>query len=345
MVPVGRLIVLRVYPKERLINVMSFITMPGLAGNMLGPTLGGFLVEYASWHWIFLINLPIGIVGVLMTRAFMPDVRIGGSDRFDWPGFLLFSLSICIVTVGLEGVDDIGLSLGTFATLLVAGLGGQIVYWKYFSCREGAILHSHAFRTRRFSVGIAANIMTRLGVSAIPFINPLFMQMVLGYSAIKTGIVMVPLALTSLMAKPLAAPLLKRLGFRRLLFVNTVFQGVLIATLSLFSLDESVVALLVHLSLLGGVNAIQFSTINTFTLVDLPPEDGASGNSMLSVVMQLAYSLAVGIATFILYSYMPMTGADAITTLRAFHRTYLILGVGTMIASAVFLLAPKDKIN
>ncbi len=342
MVPTGRLVLLRVYSRNDLVAVMSFVAMLGMIGSMLGPSLGGFFVEYTSWHWIFLSNIPVGVMGLLMTRAFMPDVRFPTSARFDWGGFALFSFSMFVATFGLEGIDNFGLSVPVFITLLIVAFVCQVVYWKFFAGRKNAVLGPEAFSRRRFSVGIVGNIFTRLGSSAVPYLNPLFMQLVLGFSPLKTGLVMTPLAITSLAAKPLTVPLLKRFGFKRVLLVNTALQGALIASFSTLSLEMSLPEYILHLSLLGAVNSVQFSSINTFTLVDLSESEASSGNALLSVVMQLCLSLAVGVATLLLYLHMPHGATAPAELLGAFQATYFHLGLVTLVSSLIFLFAPKD---
>ncbi len=344
MVPVGRLAVLKVYPREQLINVLSFVTMPGLAGSLLGPAVGGFLVEYATWHWIFLINIPIGICGVLMNRRYMPDLRSKSLAPFSWRDFSLFALSLFLITLALEGVDGFGFSAWLFTFIMASGLFCQFIYWHVFANEPGALFKAGLLKAVRFVIGLSAGIFTRIGTGAIPLLIPLFMQMVLEFSPLKTGLLMIPAALTSIMCKPLANPLVKRFGFRKILFANTVLQGLFISSLSFSSVHSNIPFMLLHLGLLGGVNSIQFTVLNTFTLFDLDNEDTSSGNTLLSVVIQISQSLSLGIATFVLFFFLGHNSyADIIATENAFHWTFTVLGLSSVGSAAIFWLAPRDK--
>ncbi|WP_409070304.1 multidrug transporter subunit MdtD, partial [Desulfobulbus sp.] len=280
MAPVGRLTVLRAFPRQQLVQVMSFITIPGLVGPLLGPTVGGLLVQYASWHWIFLINLPVGLVGCVLAVLYMPALKDVAVRRFDWIGFLLFGISMVAITMAVEGMGELHLPLSFTVGALVFGLLALVGYCLY-ALRAGNPLFKLAiFKIRSFSVGIAGNFFARLGSGAMPFLLPLLLQVGLGFSPAVAGLTMIPSSIFSIFSKILVTPLLRVFGFRRVLVVNTVLLGLFIVSFSHIGVHTPYWLIILHLILFGAANSLQFSAMNTVTLIELTPEYAAGGNSI-----------------------------------------------------------------
>ena len=335
MLPVGRLAVLRVYPRSDFVRVMTLVALPGLVGPLIGPTLGGWLVEYASWHWIFLINLPVGLVGCAAALRFMPDLR-GERMRFDGPGFLFFGAAMVLITIALEGLGATQMPHARVTLLLFGGIACLAAYWLHAGRVAQPLFSPSLFHTRSFSVGILGNLFARLGSGALPFLVPLLLQVALGYSPAQAGMTMIPLALGAMAIKPLAKPLIDRLGYRTTLTGNTLLLGGLIASLALIDASTSLPWLVVHLGLIGLVNSLQFTAMNTVTLIGLSYENASSGNSLLSVVVQLSMSLGVATAGALLGGFTH-PGAESGAVLAAFHDTFLCVGGLAMLAAALFL--------
>ncbi|UYP30095.1 multidrug transporter subunit MdtD [Pseudomonas sp. Z8(2022)] len=339
MMPVGRLVVLRAYPRTELVRIMSFITLPGLLGPLTGPALGGWLVEAASWHWIFLINIPVGLLGVWAARRFMPDMRGPLQSRFDGIGFILFAGAIALVSIALEALAAHDLSALRITVMLVAGLGLLAVYWLRAARVPHPLFSPSLFSTPTFAAGILGNLFARLGSGALPFLTPLLLQLALGYSPAQAGMSMIPLALGAMAAKPLAKPLIDRFGYRRVLTINTLLLGSLIASMAMVGTETSTVQLVVQLGLIGVINSLQFAAMNTVTLIDLDNTEASSGNSLLSVVVQLAMSLGVATAAALLSGF----SGEFEAVHSAFQATYLCVGLLSMLAAAIFLqLDPLD---
>lgn len=336
MLPVGRLAVLRAFPRSEFVRVMALVALPGLVGPLLGPALGGWLVQYASWHWIFLLNLPVGLAGCLVALRCMPDLRASERVPFDAPGFLLFGGAMVLLTSALEGLGEMRMAHARVMLLLFGGAACLAAYWLHAARVERPLFSPCLFRTRSFAVGILGNLFARLGSGALPFLVPLLLQVALGYSPAEAGMTMIPLALGAMAIKPLAKPLLDRLGYRTTLTGNTVLLGSLIASLALIDGQTSGVWLVLHLGLIGMVNSLQFSAMNTVTLIGLSDEHASSGNSLLSVVVQLSMSLGVATAGALLGGFTG-PGADAAAVLRAFHYTFLCVGLLALLAASLFL--------
>ncbi|MEA9976197.1 MULTISPECIES: multidrug transporter subunit MdtD [unclassified Pseudomonas] len=343
MVPIGRLIVLRAYPRSDLVRIMSFITVPALLGPLMGPTVGGWMVEYLSWHWIFLINIPVGLIGCYAINALVPNLPGGGRTRFDGVGFLLFGASMVLITIALEGLGELHLPHMRVVLLLFGGMACLAAYWLRAGNINYPLFAPTLFRTRSFAVGIFGNLFSRLGSGALPFLVPLLLQVALGYSPSQAGMSMIPLAVAAMISKSLARPLIERLGFRIVLTGNTFLLGLLLASLGLVDAQTPYWLLLIHLGFVGAVNSLQFSAMNAVTLIDLDDASAASGNSLLSVVAQLSLSLGVACAAALLGGFTDdITGGAVSGLLGAFQKTFLSVGVLSMLAAGIFLQLPPQ---
>lgn len=338
MMPVARLALLRAYPRSELLPVLNFVTMPGLIGPVLGPLLGGVMVTYATWHWIFLINIPVGIAGIIYARKYMPDFTTP-RRRFDLPGFLLFGLGLVLLSSGIElfGEKIVASSIALAVTL--GGILLLLLYIVHARRHPTPLIPLPMFKTRTFSVGILGNIASRLGTGCIPFLMPLMLQVGFGYSAILAGCMMAPTALGSIMAKSTVTQVLRWLGYRTTLVGISVIIGILIASFSLQTPAMGLTLLLLPLFILGMAMSTQFTAMNTITLADLNDANASSGNSMLAVTQQLAISFGVAVSAAVLRFYENFDG----TTVQHFHATFLTMGVVTVISGLVFmLLKPGD---
>jgi len=342
MMPVARLALLRAYPRSELLPVLNFVTMPGLVGPILGPVLGGVLVTWASWHWIFLINIPIGIAGIFYARKFMPNFTTP-RRKFDMGGFFLFGLSLVLFSSGMELFGEKVVATWLAVSIIFSGILLFLLYIRHARRHPTPLISLSLFNTRTFSVGIAGNIASRLGTGCVPFLMPLMLQVGFGYPALIAGCMMAPTAVGSILAKSGVTQLLRRLGYRRTLVGVTVFIGVMIAQFSLQSAELPVWMLILPLFVLGMAMSIQFTSMNTITLADLSDENASGGNSMLAVTQQLSISLGVAVSAAVLRFY---EGFDCNNTVEQFHSTFITMGVLTVISALVFmLLKPKDGRN
>jgi EmrB/QacA subfamily drug resistance transporter len=337
LLPVGRLAILRTYPRVELLRVLTLITLPGLVGPLLGPTLGGWLVEVASWHWIFLVNLPVGLVGIFVARRYMPDLRaaVGG---FQWGGFLLFSIGLVLASLALQGLGERAMSAATSLLMLVAGLAAMVGYWLHAARVPTPLFPPSLFRIPSFAIGIAGNLFTRLGSGAMPFLIPVFLQVALGYSPASAGMSMIPTALGAMASKSFAVRLIGRLGYRRVLLGNTLLLGLVIASFALVSAATPHPLILLMLGVFGVINSLQFSAMNALTLRDLDAAHASSGNSLHAVSMQLAMSL--GVATGGLLVGLFTAGGDSV--LRGFQLAFLCVGALSALAACVFFQLGGD---
>jgi EmrB/QacA subfamily drug resistance transporter len=339
MMPVGRFAAISAYSKSEMVKVMSFITIPGLIGPIMGPVIGGILVQYFHWGWIFFINVPVGIICMIAAAVTMQKPKERIRTKFDWRGFMLFGVSVILITLALDSLESARINWGRSGSLFAAGVILMFFYTQFSFSHPFTVLFSpRMFYKRSFSIGILTNVVSRIGSGAMPFITPLFMQTVLGFSPLKTGITLLPMGLASIMAKFIINPLLNKMGYRAFLTFNTILLGILLCFFAIINKVTPYYLIIILVSVLGVANSMQFTAMNTLTLIDLPRQYLGEGNSLLSVIMQISLSVSVAAASgFLMY----FGGADAQQggqqMLKAFHGAYLCLGTVSFLSSLIFI--------
>lgn len=336
LLPVGRLAVLRSVPRRDFLAAMTFVTVPGLVGPLVGPTLGGWLVDVASWPWIFLINLPLGVAGAVATLRWMPDLRVPVA-RFDLAGYLLLAFAMLAISLALDSLSGAVASRGGALVLLVAGLVALASYWLHAARAPAPLFPLSLFRVRTYGVGVLGNLFARMGSGGMPYLIPLLLQVGLGYPAAHAGMMMIPIAAAAMFSKRLVVPLVRRFGYRQVLVVNTVLTGLVMASFALIEPGRPLPLHVAHFALFGAVNSVQFTAMNTLTLRDLGGEQASAGNSLLSMVMMLAVSLGVAAAGGLLAAFSGAAGtADGAPVLVAFRWTFLCVGAVTALSAVIF---------
>lgn len=345
LLPVGRLAVLRAFPREKFLPAMAFVAVPGLIGPLLGPTLGGWLVEYASWHWIFLINLPIGLIGCVATIALMPDFRAGGAvERFDLSGYLLLAASMVTISLALDGVADTRMRHAIVLVLFMVGLVCLAAYWLRAARHPAPLFPLALFKINSFSVGVIGNLFARIGSSSMPFLIPLLLQVQLGYSALDAGMMMIPVAVGGILVKRIATSLIRKRGYRHVLIGNTLLMGAFICSFALYSTAMPTWLRVLQLGLFGAINSLQFSAMNAVTLKDLPVTLASSGNGLHSMVQMLAMSLGVAAAGGMLATFSGvLSAASPVTSMSPFQITFLCIGFITACSAWIFWQLPPDR--
>jgi len=344
LLPVGRLVVLRTFPRERFLQAMSFVAIPGLVGPLIGPTLGGWLVEAASWHWIFLINLPVGLVGALATMRYMPAPPPSDRVRFDLGGYLMLAVGMAALSLSLDGLSGLGLRQASVLVMMIFGLASLVAYWLHAARKPYPLFSPRLFRVGSLRIGLLGNLFSRLGSSCMPFLVPLLLQVAMGYSPAQAGMMMLPVALASMSMKRITTPLITRHGYRRVLVVNTGLVGLTMASFAFASPQQSVVLSILQLAAFGAVNSMQFTAMNTLTLKDLEPASASSGNTLLSMVQMLAMGMGVAAAGAVLAAFTEFFGRGDGQTLEAFRATFGCMALITLASAAIFLqLDPADS--
>ncbi|PWW19557.1 MFS transporter [Chryseobacterium sp. AG844] len=333
MTPVGKLALIKTFDKNELLKAMNFAIIPALIGPVLGPLVGGYMVDYLSWHWIFLINIPIGVLGILLGLKFMPNYKSDDVD-FDLKGFLIFAAASLLLSVSLELFGDIQ---NITPVLLVFIMGFLFLYYYYKHAKRGGnpIFPLNLFQVRTFRVGIVGNLATRLGISSVPLLLPLMIQIAYKQSAVTSGWIIAPMALTAIFGKSSVIKILDKYGYRQTLMVNTFIIGTLICLLAIPDIHTSLYWFIPIIAVLGFFNSIQFTSMNTISIADLRNFQTSSGNSLLSVNQQLAigFGIAFGLIVLKLFENTDLIKGEIH---NAFRLTFLTVGILTILSGLVF---------
>jgi EmrB/QacA subfamily drug resistance transporter len=339
LLPVGRLVVLRKFPGEQYLPALSFVTMPALIGPLVGPTLGGWIVEFFSWHWIFLINLPIGLIGCIATWFAMPDDVDINPRAFDKLGFLQCSAFMVCVSIALDALSGNILSKGVILFLFFFGFASLSSYIIRALRSPYPLVSLELFKTRTYSIGIMGNLFARIGSTCTSFLLPLFFQLSLGLSPFESGMALLPLAIAAIIAKQLVPHLVHKMGYRTFLMSNTMLVGLGVASFAFMSESESKLFRIIHLFIFGAVNSMQFTAMNTITMKDLEKRLSSHGNTLFSMVQMLSMSLSVAAAGTLLATFM-----ETHEKLRSFHLTFFCMGATTVTSTWIFAqLNPEIK--
>jgi EmrB/QacA subfamily drug resistance transporter len=331
LLPIGRLAVLRSVSGEQYVSALAFISIAGQLGPIAGPTLGGWFVQAITWHWIFLINVPIGAVGLYAVQRFLPSHDSTQAPPFDLIGCAL--LSLCMIAFSLAIDTPVATHRAAWSAALFAlAVVSALAYIPHARHRRDPLFKLSLFGEPNFSVGLIGNLLCRVGSSAVPFLVPLLLQLQLGYSPLHSGLMMLPAALAGTLAKRWIAPLVRRYGYDTFLLVNTIIVGLAIVAFALISRGTPLVIEIAILAVFGAANSMQFAAMNSVTLKDLSHEDAGSGNSLFSMVQMLAIGLGVSIGGGLVNLFTAHWGSAAL----GFRFSFVCVGVITLLSAWVF---------
>jgi EmrB/QacA subfamily drug resistance transporter len=324
MVPVGRLVILRSVSKSELVGALAWLTVPALFGPICGPPLGGFITTYASWRWIFWINVPIGMLGLFLATLFIPNI-FGEKRAFDFRGFLLSGVGLAAF---ITGSTSFGLDLlpPTVVWTLLVGGGALLVLYVLHSRRVAfPILDLSLFGTPTFLHSIVGASLFRIGAGATPFLLPLLLQVGFGMSPFESGLITFASALGALFMKAFAPPLLWRFGFRRVLLINCVLAAVFIAVPAGFTATTPI-AMMLALILAGGFfRSLQFTSISALTFADVPHNMMSGATTISGVAQQLSLSLGVSAGAMAVEATLHVTGQPL--GAEAFGPAFIVVGL------------------
>ena len=343
MIPVGRLSIIRTFPKNELLAAMNFVIIPALIGPLLGPTVGGLIVHWLSWREIFFINVPVGLAALFLAHRYMPDYYGDKPRPLDLIGLVLFGTGIALLSWLLEIFGEHTLDPTSAAVLLLLAISLLAAYvW-----HAGQVLHPllrlTLFQIRTFRVSVAGGFVTRLGVGGMPFLLPLLYQLGLGLPAWKSGLLMMPSAVAAMGMKFISVRVLAHFGYRQVLIVNTVLIGVTIALFSLVGLGTPLVAIVMLSLSLGFFNSLQFSSMNSIAYADVDSADSSMASTIASSLQQLSMSFGLACGSLITGWYLagrPQT--DHLVVSSALHHTFLTVAALTILSSLTFWTLRKE---
>ena len=341
MTPVGRLIMVRSVDKKLLVNAMSLVTIPALIGPICGPPLGGFITTYASWHWIFLINVPIGVAGIVLASRYIANVRIEHHDPFDFRGFALSGVAIAGLAFGLSVMGLDFLPAGAVAALIGVGALAAAAYVVHAGRTPAPILDLSLLKLPTFRASIVGGFLFRLGIGALPFLLPLLLQIGFKLTPFQSGLITFTSALGSMFMKAAVASVLNRYGYRNVLVYNALISSLFLAACAGFLPGVPFAAMIAVLLSGGFFRSLQFTSINTIAYAEVEPHKMSRATTMVAAAQQLALSTGVAVGALVVEITLRLHHATAMGV-TDFPPAFLIVGMLSASAALIFMRLPPD---
>ncbi len=293
MVPVGRLAVLRTTPKHLLIAAIATLTWPALVAPIIGPPLGGFITSYANWRWIFFINVPLGLIAIMLALRIIPDIYEESRRPFDTPGFIATSVAMVSLVCAMEMMGAQQVNTGITLALLAVGGVTMIYALRHFRRAEWPMIRLDALQVPTFRVTMYGGSLFRASISAVPFLLPLLFQVGFGMDAFHSGLLVLAVFVGNLTIKPATTPLIRGLGFKKLLLINGALNVLALLACAFLTPQTPVWVIMLVLYLGGVFRSIQFTAISTLAFADVPSPQMSYANTLFSTATQLAVGLGI----------------------------------------------------
>jgi EmrB/QacA subfamily drug resistance transporter len=341
MTPVGRLVLLRTIDKSALVNAMAWVTVPALVGPVIGPPLGGFITTYFSWHWIFLINIPIGLIGIVMALRYIDPIKSEDPERFDLYGLVLAGIGLAGIAFGLSVAGLNLLPWSVVAALVAIGSISMTLYVMHARRTGSPVLDFSMLRLPTLRASIIGGFMFRLGIGALPFLLPLLMQTGFGLTPFQSGLVTFASAVGAMGMKTLAARIIRAFGFRNLMTVNAVVSSFFLAACALFTVSTPLLLIMIILVVGGFFRSLQFTAINTVAYAEVEPPQMSRATTLVSVNQQLAVSAGVAVGAFSVESTMWLRHASELNA-TMFAPAFLVVACISAASCYFFWQMPDD---
>jgi len=340
MTPVGRLVLVRTTQRSDLVSAMALLTIPALVGPLAGPPLGGFITTYFSWHWIFLINVPVGFAGVWLATIFLPHVEATRPPKLDFIGFILTSVSAAGVVFGLSVVSLPALPPVIGITATVIGLICGFLYVRHAKQHPAPILNLDLFKNATFRASTTGGTLFRICVGAMPFLTPLMLQLGFGLTPFQSGLITFSGAIGAITTKFMARRVFAAVGFRSTLLTAACVTTVVTAATGFFTPETPHLAIVIILLIGGFSRSFIFTGINALAFADIKDSEASQATSMSSVLQQISLALGVSVAAMILETCIYFRG-EALQV-ADFHMAFYVIAALTIIAMIPFIRMDKN---
>jgi EmrB/QacA subfamily drug resistance transporter len=339
--PVGRLILLRSTPRHELIGALSTLTMPSQFGPLAGPLLGGLVVTFLSWHWIFYLNLPVALAAILLVRVFVPDIPPQPVTPIDWRGTALTGIGMAALIFALDNLLRRDIPAILLVGCSLAAVLCTALYWRHARGRTDAVIDLTLFRVETFRVAVVGGAFFRLIPGSTPFLLTMLLQVVFGMSAFQAGLMTFMTAVGSLVMKTVAPPILRRFGFRRVLIANGVITAAIFMSYALFTPGTPHWLIMLALAVGGFFRALQFTSTSGLAFADMADEQMGRSTTTSAIVQQLVQSVSTALAAVLLYGLMSARGMSALDPATV-APAFAIIGGLSMLSMLWFAQLPAN---
>ncbi len=340
MTPLARLVLVRSTPKAALVSTMAWLTTPALIGPMVGPPIGGFITTYFSWHWIFILNVPIGIIGIIAATRVLPEIPREGRRKLDVTGFLLAAMAAAGIVFGLSVISLPALPPAFGIVTAAIGLASLGLYVRHALRTTNPLLDVRLFKLPIFRAALGGSICFRIGTGAMPFLLPLMFQLAFGLSPLQSGLITFVSAIGALSVKSLAAGILRRAGFRTVTIATAIIGAAFLAANALFTPTTPYLLILAVLLMGGFVRSLFFSSANTLIFADIDDRQASQATAIAATIQQMSVALGVAFAGGLLEATAAITG-DGLDRF-AFSVAFAAVGALAMLSAIFFVRMPAD---
>ncbi|MGO9135916.1 MAG: MFS transporter [Methylovirgula sp.] len=341
MVPVGRLVLLRSVERSEVVKALAYVMIPSLLGPICGPPIGGFITTYLHWRWIFFVNVPIGILGIVLVRLFIKNIRGEAAWPLDIKGFLLLGSGLASLVFGLTVIGRSLVSAQIIWTLIVAGAALLTAYVQHARKTEFPILDLRLLKIPTFRASLAGGSMFRIGVGALPLLLPLMLQVGFGMNAFQSGTVTFVSSAGAMLMKATAPPLLRRFGFRRILIFDALLSSAFFACYGFFTPATPVLVMMLLLLTGGFVRSLEFTSLNAIAYAEIDSVAMSRATSFTAVAQQLSLSLGIAVGAFVIDFARDLRGGGALETVD-FRWGFIVVAVISASSVFSFFRLPTD---
>ncbi|WP_336057671.1 DHA2 family efflux MFS transporter permease subunit [Nitratireductor sp. CH_MIT9313-5] len=340
MTPVGRLVLVRATPRHQLVNAMAWLAVPALIGPIAGPPLGGFITTYFSWHWIFLINVPIGLAGIAMAGRVLPEIEAEQMKRLDTRGFVLSGIAASGIVFGLSVISLPALPPMVGIITVLIGVLAALFYRQHAAGMESPVLDLTLFRDRAFRSAIFGGFIFRVGVGATPFLLPLMFQLVFGLNPFQSGMLTFASAIGALAMKFGASRILRLGGFRQVLIISALLGSVFITVNAAFT-AETPHAVIIGVLIAGGfLRSLFFTSTNALVFAEIGDREAGQATAIAAASQQISIALGVAVGGAVLEATAWL--GDGTIGANAFTNAFIVVGLITAFAAVPFLALPPE---
>lgn len=341
MVPVGRIVIVKTVSRDELVTALNYLTIPALMGPLIGPPLGGFITTYMTWRWIFFINVPISIVGILMALRYMENTREEEVFALDKHGFITSAVGLSLLMFGLSAITEQLMPRMISSACIVIGAVVTFIYFRFAQRTEAPLLDLGLFKIKTFWVGVAGGSLFRIGIGSIALLVPLLLQLGFGLSPLQSGTLTCASAIGALFLKSIVKAVLRRFGFRRVLSLNALMSAASVAVLALFTARTHHWVIFMILGIGGCFRALQFTSLNAITYAEIPDHMVSKATSMYATVQQLSLGMGVTVGAFALQASSFLQGHKTIVA-SDFWPAFLAMGLFVASSAQTAFGLPSD---
>ncbi|HEV2219524.1 MAG TPA: MFS transporter [Casimicrobiaceae bacterium] len=341
MVPVGRLVLMRAVPKRDYVAALNYLTIPALLGPVIGPALGGAITLFFNWRWIFIINVPIGVLGLFLVLRHIPNAREANIPDFDLRGFALSGTGLSVLMLGFSALGGHLLPATVALACIVVGIAILAAYARHARRVLHPVIDLRLMRLATFRHGVLVGSLFRAGLGATPFLLPLLLQLGFGLNPLQSGTLTCATAVGAMFMKTTTVRILKRWGFRNVLSLNGVAASAIVVAFGLFSAATSHLVIATVLLLSGCLRSLQFTALNAISFADIAPERMSQASSLSSMAQRLSQSMGIAIGAYLLQLSSSLQGHATIAA-ADFWPAFVGIGLISVVAPLLHRRLPPD---